>query len=692
MNFFEALLIPPGSADDSLQRSFFEVTGLLETAKRLLSTQDAELATAKAEIEQLRKEKEAAPNVTVEEDVPQIEHENETKLLKALLIFVSKPTSAFNKDEFIQFEYSWTDFMRHCISRKGMDTKDELTELLKVAVAKNGVGRPDWASVKVMLVSKTGDIRMILRFNNKGDMVTKYANLNPNSDNMLFVPDAKLVELKRKSSKWCGFKIVQPDENNEAARQTTMLARVPKFDQAGDLKETVPDEFTFERILTNQTQEDVYTEVEPFIFSAMQGKDVGLFAYGGTGTGKTYTMGTEAGVEDVEKRGIMPRILESLLENKNIIKASLQVIEIIPGVEVNQGINPLFRVLDLIDLTYGHRRGNTEERVGMFNENRNPTKDTYFYTPILKGPKAVADGFKMDQCTFNVTDSKTNLYNSGNQISDCNEATKQVSVPEGFESYVFKEKGKGHSQLTPSEILTQYNKYINNRRAIKTIGNTGTANMEIGGSSRTHLLTTIEITMGNKSSKIFVVDLAGREAEDEDTSSAKALTKGINKTLQSLTNLIGQKSAFPISTSGRNSGVLGAMKKWESSRYTGAENSPKNDPLMILTAPLWQKVDSKIMMIVCAYPISSQDQNPFDFQDYTRSKTKNDGWKEFLGFKEDGFLKFKRDFDILQAFSKIQKKEVKYIDVDIQEQKDAKEADAAKANGGRPNTRKNRNK
>lgn len=49
--------------------------------------------------------------------------------------------------------------------------------------------------------------------------------------------------------------------------------------------------YCFDQIFSkDSTQDDVFTEVEPFITSALDGFNVCLFAYGQTGSGKTYTM------------------------------------------------------------------------------------------------------------------------------------------------------------------------------------------------------------------------------------------------------------------------------------------------------------------------------------------------------------------------------------------------------------------
>uniref|UniRef100_A0A1D1Y8M5 Kinesin-2 n=1 Tax=Anthurium amnicola TaxID=1678845 RepID=A0A1D1Y8M5_9ARAE len=73
-------------------------------------------------------------------------------------------------------------------------------------------------------------------------------------------------------------------------------------------------EFRVDRVLPPEaTQEDVFTEVEPILRSALDGHNVCIFAYGQTGTGKTYTMeGTG------RKAGIVPRAIEELFRQSSM--------------------------------------------------------------------------------------------------------------------------------------------------------------------------------------------------------------------------------------------------------------------------------------------------------------------------------------------------------------------------------------
>ncbi|KAE8687169.1 kinesin-like protein KIF3A-like isoform X2 [Hibiscus syriacus] len=67
--------------------------------------------------------------------------------------------------------------------------------------------------------------------------------------------------------------------------------------------------YTFDKVFHGSSQDGVFSEVEPVIKSVLDGYNACIFAYGQTGTGKTFTMeGT------LESPGIMPRTIETLFK------------------------------------------------------------------------------------------------------------------------------------------------------------------------------------------------------------------------------------------------------------------------------------------------------------------------------------------------------------------------------------------
>jgi hypothetical protein len=63
---------------------------------------------------------------------------------------------------------------------------------------------------------------------------------------------------------------------------TTIIAEV-KSDDDGGSKQNI-----FEKVIFKETQAEVYKLVEPFVMSVLNGKNIGLFMYGGTHSGNIY--------------------------------------------------------------------------------------------------------------------------------------------------------------------------------------------------------------------------------------------------------------------------------------------------------------------------------------------------------------------------------------------------------------------
>ena len=72
--------------------------------------------------------------------------------------------------------------------------------------------------------------------------------------------------------------------------------------------------FTFDTVYgQNSTQEKVYnTTARAVVDSSLQGYNATIFAYGQTGTGKTYTM---EGFHQHDQRGIIPRAIEQIFNH-----------------------------------------------------------------------------------------------------------------------------------------------------------------------------------------------------------------------------------------------------------------------------------------------------------------------------------------------------------------------------------------
>ena len=81
--------------------------------------------------------------------------------------------------------------------------------------------------------------------------------------------------------------------------------------------------YYFDRIFPeNTSQIDIFEEIKPFIQSSLDGENICVFAYGATGSGKTYTMQGKIDENNnnnfiIEQSGILPRTAHFIFEEKN---------------------------------------------------------------------------------------------------------------------------------------------------------------------------------------------------------------------------------------------------------------------------------------------------------------------------------------------------------------------------------------
>ena len=76
-------------------------------------------------------------------------------------------------------------------------------------------------------------------------------------------------------------------------------------------------QYHFDKVFTeSSSQAEIFEEVKPFIQSSLDGEDICLFAYGATGTGKTYTMQGPIYSQNIitEFSGILPRAADFIFE------------------------------------------------------------------------------------------------------------------------------------------------------------------------------------------------------------------------------------------------------------------------------------------------------------------------------------------------------------------------------------------
>ncbi|XP_074571858.1 kinesin-like protein KIN-14B isoform X2 [Curcuma longa] len=90
-------------------------------------------------------------------------------------------------------------------------------------------------------------------------------------------------------------------------------------------------QYNFDKVFHPQsTQDEVFSEIEPVIKSALDGYNVCIFAYGQTGTGKTYSMEGKGSNPGIVIRGVQALFLQAL-ESNHTFQFNFSMLEIYMG-------------------------------------------------------------------------------------------------------------------------------------------------------------------------------------------------------------------------------------------------------------------------------------------------------------------------------------------------------------------------
>uniref|UniRef100_A0A804JIC1 Kinesin motor domain-containing protein n=2 Tax=Musa acuminata subsp. malaccensis TaxID=214687 RepID=A0A804JIC1_MUSAM len=106
--------------------------------------------------------------------------------------------------------------------------------------------------------------------------------------------------------------------------------------------------FTFDKVFNEASQEDVFVEISQLVQSALGGYKVCIFAYGQTGSSKTYTM--MGNTEHAEQKGHIPRSLEQIFQTSQSLqcqgwKYKMQVSLILTfSLEASGGLSKQYRI------------------------------------------------------------------------------------------------------------------------------------------------------------------------------------------------------------------------------------------------------------------------------------------------------------------------------------------------------------
>ncbi|KAJ7524708.1 hypothetical protein O6H91_17G017700 [Diphasiastrum complanatum] len=181
-------------------------------------------------------------------------------------------------------------------------------ESLKAAIEDTNVSNPSTspkASHQFTAISCKEEKGESTSSNSEGELLRlKAAHSLSNLNRRLAL--IKFFDLRGNINVFCRIRPPSPDELEESTvvRHLKQLEDEIEIITAGKMKKT----YQFDRIFgPSSSQDDVYSEVEPIIRSALDGSNVCIFSYGQTGTGKTFTMeGNDS------NPGIIPRAFQWL--------------------------------------------------------------------------------------------------------------------------------------------------------------------------------------------------------------------------------------------------------------------------------------------------------------------------------------------------------------------------------------------
>ena len=433
--------------------------------------------------------------------------------------------------------------------------------------------RSMYVEVIDLVVMKAGKIRMMVRFNNSPIKISDGAATKSVKDSYGRVNgNALFLDESNPGVEFRGYKLDPTEKSGE-------VGMYQKLTLKPELKTEDKETLHFERIFLEEDQQAVYDSLKSFIFSAKFNAPLGIFAYGGTGSGKTYTLlGPPPEQMADDNEGILSRVVREQWEIEDNSKIEVRMMEIHPimpdttNKSSNHENHLLYRGLDLVEMRNNNGLRSNGNGVEIIQDRQHQSQVTYFEMTVDakgKGDTRLLKRIKLGQkgvteLNLKKQEEKTGfstLYDSTVNIKDRSEAGvfNKVNQREAFNALTFTKKQQGFADVDvdTGTIISKINEVLKYRRVESTRGNQS-------GSSRSHLVITIDVhkkeLLDNEPrpmSTFYIVDLAGKEyaspkepyaknplrktpAEQEKLNKWQVST-GINRSLDGFMRLVGVK-------------------------------------------------------------------------------------------------------------------------------------------------------
>ena len=237
---------------------------------------------------------------------------------------------------------------------------------------------------------------------------------------------------------------------------STALTTKTSYLQTMEIKapNTSTSAYTFDRIFPeSSSQVEVFNEIQQFIQSALDGESVCVFAYGATGSGKTFTMQGANGNE-----GVLPRCASFIFDEKERLSKHNEILLIyFAAIEIYNE-----NVFDLLN-----KKTKTRTPLVIYSAGSEVNIPNLIWEEIkekediIKYTNLASESRRSDSTSFNATSSRSHAIF---QIKIINEMTKKTSMIN-----IIDLAGSERSQI--SSFATLNKEEIENMKKIQTEAN-----------------------------------------------------------------------------------------------------------------------------------------------------------------------------------------------------------------------------
>jgi hypothetical protein len=568
-----------------------------------------------------------------------------------------------------------------------------------------------------LIVQKKGNVRMVVRFNNAHEAAEEKELLGELGENDFGIKISS--PSKPRTSMTIRYTAIKHNTYEKVVNHDMKGPGIP--DNIGPFASqwgTIHKEnLLYENILTDETQQETFSILQPFISSAIDGKPTAVFAYGGTGSGKTYTMGFDGQTTNLDTIGLFPRIVEYLIKESTVSAVDYQIVEIIPSVtEYKQGNNSIgsgelhYRMVDIIraeksDYYKNYPRFTSLEKESCTPETcdpelywNKPKKGASFWMQsvtktdletsingqyrqcMFKGEEdeknaipqsSYATLSKAQVLPFNVRETLTKIKYLGGDANDSTytgpnesnfyEPNRDAKDCERNKNRILSsimedlQKTSVPKDAIMTGVMETFVKQVAMRRAEVTLGNEGM-------SSRTHMIVVFNIKNENgKINQLFLIDLAGKESLSIIERKWATTSKEKKDTLIAKWKQHHRQNQLTLGINLSLNQVTDMMKEKKSNGLLSkkwlmaprTEYGSKQIGLNPLYGILKKVWDDPNAKLMMIACVYPL-ASPFFIPGYYEGRAL-DGWKERFHLKEDGAHKLSRDGGVLKVLSEIQK-------------------------------------